>query len=142
MLQKTLFIKSSKTYISSFPGNERVKLALSLTPRLRGQRVKNNQKYCDITFGRHDVIYVTPILNLFTACGFPQFKGQGQGKYYVLVPDHMLVLREPHDLHFQRHLIQVDIRDHFTQLSDQLNVRHRSTYKCYQFVNEHHLVVG
>ena len=42
----------------------------------------------------------------------------------------------------QRHLIQVDIRDHFTQLSDQLNVRHRSTYKCYQFVNEHNLVVG
>ena len=54
----------------------------------------------------------------------------------------MLALREPHDLHFQRHLIQVDIRDRFTQLSDQLNVRHRSAYKCYQFVNEHHPVVG
>ena len=39
-------------------------------------------------------------------------------------------------------LIQVDIRDRLTQLSDQLNVRHRSTYKDYQFVNEHHLVVG
>ena len=94
-----------------------IKLALSLTPRLTGQRVKNNQKYCDTTFERRDVIYVTPILNLFTACDFPQFKGQGQGKYYVLVPDHMLVLREPHDLHFQRHLIQVDIWGHFTQLS-------------------------
>ena len=111
-------------------------------PRLTGQRVKNNQKYCDTTFGRRDVIYITPILNLFTARGFPQFKGQGKGKYYVLVADHMLVLREPHDLHFQHHLIQVNILDHFTQLSDQLNVRHRSTYKCYQFVNEHHLVVG
>ena len=60
VLLKTLFIRSSKTYISSFPGNERVKLALSLTPRLTGQRVKNNQKYCDTTFGRRDVIYGMP----------------------------------------------------------------------------------
>ena len=41
---------------------ERVMIALSLTPRLTGQSVKNNQKYCDITFGRHDVslLYLFP----------------------------------------------------------------------------------
>ena len=39
----------------------------------------------------------------------------------------MLVLREPHDLHFQRHLIQqAVVCDHLSKLPDQVNVRHRS----------------